>query len=170
MILEDGLIKFPTKHNGKEFLADTNLVKYIKNPTDDASWIGFLHPFVETLSELKASQKYKDISIRNIFPRLRMAYMGIIWRDLSIDLVAASLRQREFAKKITHNECNTLDSPVALSQAIARYIKFLLLLKKNEDPSAVHKIDILYRRWISIYAGTLINCLQAITMNGAPNI
>ena len=54
-----------------------------------------------------------------------MAYMGIIWRDLSIDLVAASLRQREFAKKITSDECHTLNSPVALSRAISRYLKFI---------------------------------------------
>jgi hypothetical protein len=96
--------------------------------------VGFRRAFNDTLSELKSAQKFKDINNRNIFPRLRMAYMGVIWRDLSIDLVAASLRQREFAKKITSNECKTLDSPFELSRAISRYHKFLILLKEENPP------------------------------------
>jgi Glycine-rich domain-containing protein-like len=116
----------------------TSLTNYIKNPTEDVSWLGFRRAFVDTLSELKSCRKFKDINSRNIFPRLRVAYMGIIWRDLSIDLVAASLRQREFAIKITGDECHALDSPAGLSTAITRYLKFLHLLK-NKDPSVPQK-------------------------------
>lgn len=125
---------FRWKHHGKNLIKGTTLTNYIKNAIQDPSWKDFFHAFRETLSELKAAQKFKDINRRNIFARLRTAYMGIIWRDLSIDLVAASLRQREFARKITSEECHGIDSPFALSKATTRYHKFLLLLKRSENP------------------------------------
>jgi hypothetical protein len=55
------------------------------------------------LDPIKTSVKPdKDSDMLN---RLDKAYSGIIWRDLSIDLVAASLRQREFTHRLM-NECN----------------------------------------------------------------
>ena len=149
LVLEPGEIYFRWKHRGQSHICGTNLTNYIKNKNEDASWKGFFHSFRETLSELKAAQKFKEIDRRNIFARLRAGYMGIIWRDLSIDLVAASLRQREFAKKITGEECQGIDSQLSLYKATTRYHKFLLLLKRsggslgqNKGPHLVPTLDI----------------------------
>jgi hypothetical protein len=174
IILEEGPITFRWKHRGKTLITGTTLVNYIKSP-EDVSWKGFFNAFRETLSELKAAQKFKDIGRRNIFARLRSAYMGLVWRDLSIDLVAASLRQREFAKKITGEECIGVDSPDALNRATDRYYRFLLLLQKLENstpkvrPHLVPTLDIdlcwhthqlspqAYRNWCLEYLGRAIN-------------
>jgi hypothetical protein len=56
--------------------------------------------------------------------------------------VAASLRQREFAKKITSQKCKGIDSPFALSNATTRYHKFLLLLKRSRNVSAEKSFNI----------------------------
>jgi Glycine-rich domain-containing protein-like len=120
-------------HWGKVGLVvGTPLAGYTRISNEDLTWKNFFDAFRETLTELKAEGKFKDISNRNIFARLRAAYMGIVWRDLSIDLVAASLRQREFARKITGEECQGMDSPFALYKATTRYHKFLLLLKRSQ--------------------------------------
>lgn len=133
-ILDEGPIVYRWKPGGKNLSTGTTLVNYIKSP-DEVTWKGFVHAFRETVSELRATKKFKDISKRNIFARLRSAYMGLVWRDLSIDLVAASLRQREFAKKITGEECIGIDSPDALNIATDRYHRFMLLLQKLESPT-----------------------------------
>lgn len=48
--------------------------------------------------------------------------------EFSLDLVAAALRQRDFATRIV-TECFGLDNPDELTRAILRYHKFLLLMK-----------------------------------------
>ena len=173
-ILEEGPIAFRWKHRGKSLVTGTSLVNHIKS-AEDLSWKGFFHAFRETRSELKAAQKFKDIKKRNIFARLRSDYMGLVWRDLSIDLVAASLRQREFAKKITAEECIGIDSPDALNRATDWYYRFLLLLRKLENPMLkvhphlVPTLDIdlcwhahqlfpqAYQRWCLEHLGRAIN-------------
>jgi len=119
------------------------------------SWNGFFNAFRLTVGELKAHMKWKYIHCRNIFARLRVAYQGLIWRDLSIDLVAAALRQRGFADKITGEDCNGIDSPMALVHAITRYHKFMLLLKRDKLSG---KIRNSCRHWMLICAGIHINC------------
>ena len=95
------------------------------------TWQGFIKTFQATIRELKAAQKFRQVNKRNIFARLRVAYMGIVHHSLSIDLVAASLRQREFATKITSVECAGMDSPFALYKATTRYHKFMLLMNRG---------------------------------------
>ena len=51
--------------------------------------------------------------------------------NFSLDLVAASLRQRVFTTRIIH-ECYGIDCPSGLQRAIRRYYKFLLLMKKKD--------------------------------------
>lgn len=161
----------------------TNLVDYIKS-TDDVTWKGFFHAFRKTLSELKMARRFKNVNKRNIFARLRSSYMGLVWRDLSIDLVAASLRQREFAKKITGEECIGIDSPDALNRATDRYHRFLMLLPKLEKPGhkvrphLVPTLDIdlcwhthqlfphAYREWCFTHLGRAINHDDTIGKKG----
>lgn len=50
--------------------------------------------------------------------------------EFSLDLVAASLRQRVFTTRIVH-ECHGIDCPSGLQKAITRYYRFLLLMKKK---------------------------------------
>jgi hypothetical protein len=95
--------------------------------------------------------------------------MGLLWTDFSIDLVAASLRQREFAKKITSEECRNLDSPFALYKANTRYHRFLLLLTRRSKTNFVPTLDIdlcwhthqlfpqAYRGWCLEHLGKAIN-------------
>lgn len=115
----------------------TALYRYIRTPdrnnASPHSWKGFFAEFQGTVKELKHTGWWENVKRRNIFARLRAAYQGIVWRDLSIDLVAAALRQRGFAQKITGEECAGIDSPVALTHAITRYHKFMLLLKRRDD-------------------------------------
>jgi Glycine-rich domain-containing protein-like len=87
---------------------------------------------IETLSSVK-SGKIKD----DILTRLDNAYNGILWRDFSIDLVAASLRQREFTHRLMH-ECEGIDSHDELSNAISRYHKFLQLMKIKNSITGKH--------------------------------
>ena len=110
----------------------TSLAYFIKDSTTDATWKGFSLSFLSTVSELKSVFLFKNVENSNIYFRLHTAYLRIIWRNLSIDLVAASLRQREFAKKITSEECQGINTPFALSKAVIRYYKFLLLLKESK--------------------------------------
>jgi Glycine-rich domain-containing protein-like len=49
----------------------------------------------------------------------------------SIDLVAASLRQHVFTTRIVQ-ECEGIDHPSALQRAVARYYKFLQLMKRKD--------------------------------------
>jgi hypothetical protein len=82
-----------------------------------------------TMSTLNSkSRKTKN----NILTRLRNAYNGILWRDFSIDLVAACLRQREYIHRVMH-ECQGIDTSIELSNAISRYRKFLHLMKKKDS-------------------------------------
>jgi hypothetical protein len=97
--------------------------------------------------------------------------MGLVYRDLSIDLVAAALRQREFAKKITSTECAGMDSPFALFKATTRYHKFMLLMKrqgkKHENLVPTLDIDLCwhthqlfprpYREWCLEHLGRAVN-------------
>ena len=110
-------------------LSGTSLYTYIRR--DNPTWKGFIEAFRDTIKELKAARKFRNIDQRNIFARLRVAYMGIVHPFLSIDLVAASLRQREFATKITSPECSGMDSPFALYKATTRYHKFMLLMNRD---------------------------------------
>ena len=90
----------------------------------------------------------RDISKRagprghQIFNTIRLAYMGNVWSDLSVDLVAAATRQREFAIKITSFECNELDTPVGLKNACIRYHRFLRLLNSGQPEMRVPTLDI----------------------------
>jgi hypothetical protein len=84
----------------------------------------FFLAFQNTVRQLKAAGMWKQMNRRNIFARLRVAYQGIVCWDLSINFVAAALRQRNFAQKITGKECEGIDSPQPLLQAITRYHKF----------------------------------------------
>ena len=51
--------------------------------------------------------------------------------NFSLDLVPASLRQREFTTRIIH-ECCGIDSSAELQNAISRYHKFLRLMRKKK--------------------------------------
>jgi hypothetical protein len=152
--------------------AQTPVAKYIAG--EDPSWEGILNSFRKTSEELKNARLLRMISRRNFFNSIRGAYMGILWRDLSIDLVAAALRQREFAKKITGVECHGMDTPFALFKANTRYHKFLLLMNrktanKRRYPNLVPTLDIdlcwhthqlfpvPYREWCTEHLGTAIN-------------
>lgn len=147
-VLDQGILIFRARHRGKNTTTGTTLVNYVKSDSGDVTWKGFFHAFRETVAELRAAHVFQLVDRRNIFARLRTAYMGLVWRDLSIDLVAASLRQREFAKKITGEECYGIDSPIALQRALTRYQKFLYLLKlkydleKKKHPHIVPTLDI----------------------------
>ena len=149
----------------------TNLAIYIK--TDNPSWEGFIPSFRKTAIELRSVRLMRALSRTNIFASIRSGYMGILWQDLSIDLVAASLRQREFAKRITGSECSGIDTPFALFKANTRYHKFLLLMnrktasKKNINLVPTLDIDLCwhthqlvpvpYRNWCIEHLGTAIN-------------
>lgn len=122
-------------------LSGTSLARYIT--LSQPTWKGFINAFRSSIRELKSVGKFKDIERRNIFARLRVAYMGIVHHSLSIDLVAASLRQREFATKITNAECAGMDSPFALFKATTRYHKFMLLMNRDsKKPFLVPTMDI----------------------------
>lgn len=116
-------------------LRGTTLQNYIQqtNPT----WEGFIQAFTATIRELKAARKWRDVSYTDIFSQLRGAYKGIIWRELSINLVAACLRQRQFIGKITSRDQglydggNGLCNYSALCTAVSRYQKFMPLLKRT---------------------------------------
>ena len=108
--------------------SQTSLATYIDN--ENPSWEGFVNSFHATERELKAIRLLRMISRPDIFNSIRVAYMGILWRDLSIDLVAAALRHREFAKKITSEECRGMENPFVLYKANSRYDQFLLMNRK----------------------------------------
>lgn len=140
----------------------------------DPTWKDFVSVFIETNKGLKSGFLLKNLSRRHLFPSIRSAYMGIVWRELSIDLVAAALRQREFTKKIVGPQCAGFDSPSALYKANTRYHKFLLLIRPNSSnkKAAKHFVPTLdidlcwhthqlfpvsYRAWCIEHIGTAIN-------------
>lgn len=122
----------------------THLALYI-NSDSDPTWANLDKFFKKTIEDFKGPRILRALSRTTFFDALRISYMGIMWRDLSIDLVAASLRQREFSKKITSSELSAIDTTNALSRATTRYHKFLMLLKRNstkKGASLVPTLDI----------------------------
>ena len=88
-----------------------------------------------------------------------------------MDLVAASLRQREFARRIIGEDC-CIDEPSTLLNAAKRYHKFLLLMKRKPKEMKnslvptldidlcwhTHQLDaVLYRQWCIEHLGLAIN-------------
>jgi Glycine-rich domain-containing protein-like len=104
-------------------------VSTVSNPT----WKDILASFAKTSAELRGARLLRALSRASFYDSLRIAYMGILWPNFSIDLVAAALRQREFARRITGPECEGIDSPGSLMNATSRYHKFLLLMKRSKD-------------------------------------
>jgi len=141
------------------------------------SWKDVDYSFDQTMAQLKGARLLRMLSRGNLFISMRIAYQGILYKDFSIDLVAAALRQREFAKKITAPELESFDSPNALDIATTRYHKFLLLMNrksggnsaKNKKFSLVPTLDIdlcwhthqlfsvEYRDWCISHLGTAVN-------------
>ena len=139
--------------------------------SSDPTWIDIVKSFKETFAELKGARLLRMLSRGNLFNSFQIAYMGILWKDLSIDLVAASLRQREFARKITSDGCG-IDVPSALFLSVTRYHKFLLLMKRKPKDKKValvptldidlcwhtHQLDaVSYRQWCIEHLGIAIN-------------
>ena len=152
--------------------ARTHLSTYVsgvRNPT----WTDILASFQQTITQLKGARLYRMLSRASFFNSLSLAYRGILWRDFSIDLVAAALRQREFSKKIISPELREIDTPSALFRATIRYHKFLLLNsrkeKKGRKVGLVPTLDIdlcwhthqlfavSYRAWCIEHLGTALN-------------
>ena len=109
----------------------------------------FRNLFYERASSwVEIERVFEDISKRpgsgghQIFNTIRLAYLGNVWSDLSVDLVAAATRQREFAIKITSFECNDLDTPAGLKNACIRYHRFLRLLNPGQPEMRVPTLDI----------------------------
>jgi hypothetical protein len=138
----------------------------------DPCWRDIIDSFQKTTAELKGARLLRMLSRGNIFNSIQIAYMGIMWRDLSIDLVAACLRQREFAKKITTDELNGINTPMALSEAITRYHKFLLLMNRKSKGNRMPLVPTLdidlcwhthqlfsfsYRQWCIKHLGFAVN-------------
>ena len=140
----------------------------------EARWSDIMSSFEKTTAQLKGARLLRMLSRGNVFPAIRIAYQGILWPDVSIDLVAATLRQREFLSKITSEDCAGIDAPVALLNATTRYHKFLLLMRRKgqtkvKKPSLVPTLDIdllwhthqlnsaSYRRWCIEQLGIAVN-------------
>jgi hypothetical protein len=144
------------------------------NSAKNPNWGDIMSSIKKTTDELKAARILRLLSRPGLFKSLEIAYRGIVWRDLSIDLVAAALRQREFSKKITGASCRALDSPEVLFKATTRYHKFLLLIKRKANQKGgknglVPTLDIdlcwhthqlaahSYRQWCIEHLGLAIN-------------
>jgi Glycine-rich domain-containing protein-like len=126
------------------YLGSTPLCDWVLSSVDaNTTWKELIPIFKSTITDLKFNKAFKDIKRRNILTVLRQYYCGIVYPHISLDLVAAALRQREFAKKITHEECSGLDHPTALSHTITRYNKFLLLLNKKHLFKKTHLVPTL---------------------------
>ena len=151
----------------------TQLAIYISSD-NEPTWQNLDKFFKLTLQDFKGPRMLRALSRTTLFDAIRISYMGILWREISIDLVAASLRQCEFSKKITSAEFLDMDSPNALFQANTRYHKFLLLLKRKfsdgkKGTSFVPTLDIdlcwhthqlyavTYRKWCIEHLGAAIN-------------
>jgi len=148
-----------------------HLALYIGS-TPIPTWKDILTSFKKTTAELKGARLLRALTRGNLFTSMEYAYMGILWHDLSIDLVAAALRQREFATKITSAELASLDTPLALFKATTRYHKFLLLMRRKKEGKRVPLVPTLdidlcwhthqlstgeYRKWCVEHLGLAIN-------------
>ena len=118
-----------------------NLRTYVSSPAEP-SWEELISVFKKELRGLKHNRsRLQDPRRLNIFSSLLLSYQDIVWNGFSIDLVAASLRQREFATRITNSEHMRLDCPSALSNAGDRYCAFMLLMK-HRDPRTKRHISL----------------------------
>jgi hypothetical protein len=93
----------------------------------------------------------------------------MVWWELSIDLVAAALRQADFASKITAPDRNDLDTPSSLETACTRYHRFLGLFRSGAAELRVPTMDIdlcwhthqlfpaAYRNWCIQHLDLVIN-------------
>jgi Glycine-rich domain-containing protein-like len=150
---------------------------YLRNYIGTSSnprWGEIIPAIKKTRSELEKARLIRMLSRSFLFESMQISYMGIMWRDLSIDLVAASLRQREFAKKIISEEFLFIEGqPGFFNHAITRYHKFLLLIKwtrsRNKKDALVPTMDIdlcwhthqlysaPYRKWCCEHVGVAVN-------------
>lgn len=91
---------------------------------------------------------------------------SVVWKDLSLDLVAASLRQRTFAEKITRL-MRGVGLASALTQGITRYQSFMLLMTRTSSLVPTLDIDLCwhthqlylgsYQRWCIHHIGRVID-------------
>lgn len=72
---------------------------------------------------VESVQRYTDM-----FESVQRSYQDMLWRRLSIDLVAACRRQRSFATKITANSCKYIECASELHRTAVRYGQFLGLM------------------------------------------
>jgi hypothetical protein len=97
----------------------------------------------KTLEAISRETSKKPVQPRrNIFKDIRASYVGMVWWELSIDLVGASLRQGDFASKITPPDCHDLDTPSSLETACTRYHRFLRLFRSGTAEMQVPTMDI----------------------------
>lgn len=167
-----GFILETVLHRGDKPASRPHLSIYVASASQP-TWKDILNSIKKTKAEMKSARILRMLYRPSIFKSLELAYRGILWKDLSIDLVAASLRQREFAKKITSQECSGIDTPYALSNATIRYHKFLLLMnRKSGDKNYISLVPTLdidlcwhthqlasvsYRDWCVEHLGVAIN-------------
>jgi hypothetical protein len=168
-----GFVLETVLYHQRRLLSRPHLSLYVAS-AQNVCWKDIIHSMKKTTSELKGARIMRLLSRPSFFESLRIAYMGIVWRDLSIDLVAAALRQREFSKKIISEDCIGIDTPFALFKATTRYHKFLLLMrrKNNGDKKKVALVPTLdidlcwhthqlyavsYRQWCIEHLGVAIN-------------
>lgn len=155
----------------------THLRTYIKAATS-TNWNDILQSFKKTTEELRGARLLPLMSRGNIFLSLRVANQGILWRDLSIDLVAAALRQREFTNKITSPDSAGIDHPLSLSKACSRYHKFILLMNRKMKARKFGLVPTLdidlcwhthqlagygYREWCIKHLGVAVNHDDTVT-------
>jgi Glycine-rich domain-containing protein-like len=141
--------------------------------TPNPNWAGIINAFQKTTLDLQSARAFRLLSRTNLLTALQISYMGLPWNEFSIDLVAATLRQREFSLKITSNELKGMVSPIVFANAIDRYHKFLILIKRNVSSKTkfilvptldidlcwhTHQLDAVeYRNWCIQHLNVAVN-------------
>ncbi|KAG9306058.1 hypothetical protein G9A89_020253 [Geosiphon pyriformis] len=117
-------------------IVDMVAVQRLKS--SQCQWPNIIKAIQFRMGELKRQWKLSNLR-KGVVKRLVSSYAGLT-SPFSIDLVSAVLRQREFTHKMVGNQA--IYHADSLNQAVARYQRFLRLMRRKPNACLVPTLDI----------------------------
>ena len=149
-------------------LAESFIRTYLLMNEPSFTWAKFDDACYKAQAE--AFKKGLPILNKFLLPGIRRVYSESLWSNLSLDLVAAVLRQQSFSRKVIR--LDDLKRDETLIATSYRYYMFMLLMKPDEKGvvrTNVPALDVdlfwhkhqlfpgFYHRWCETYLGRRVN-------------
>ncbi|KAI8814954.1 hypothetical protein BJ742DRAFT_785003 [Cladochytrium replicatum] len=140
----DQLFRADVPHGTEENIyikaAVSQIMKYGWSEADP-NWEGAIALFTKGLRPAIRAAEDKRSTPQMFTPRLIKAYRNIPFKDLSLDLIAAVVRQRGFSAKMVSGVVDWSKESTFI-RATVRYHKFMMLIAKHKRETFVPTLDL----------------------------